>query len=234
MRRRVVILFLFAFGMAAATAITANAHSTKDKGELDRLMGDKEKYFQPLDKEAPDFTLQDADGKVVSRADLDGKVVILHFIYAGCPDVCPLHADRIAEIQEMVNQTPMKEQVRFITITTDPANDVPDVLRAYGSAHGLDPFNWSFLTKTADQPEDVTRRLAEEHGHKFIETDDGYQVHSVVTHVFDKQGRWRANFHGLRFEPINLVSFINALSNETGRSHGDGDQSVWTKIKGWF
>src|SRR3546814_11684680 len=61
----------------------------------DRLMGDKEKFFQSLDKEATDFTLQDADGKVVSRADLRGKVAVLHFIYAGCPDVCPLHADRI-------------------------------------------------------------------------------------------------------------------------------------------
>src|SRR3546814_16670536 len=102
-------------------------------------MGDKEKFFQSLDKEAPDFTLQDADGKVVRRADLRGKVAVLHFIYAGCPDVCPLHADRIAEIQEMVNQTPMKEQVQFITITTDPENDHTDVMRAYGQGHGLEP-----------------------------------------------------------------------------------------------
>src|SRR3546814_9882154 len=111
-------------------------------------MGDKEKFFQSLDKEAPDFTLQDADGKLVSRADLRGKVAVLHFIYAGCPDVCPLHADRIAEIQEMVNQTPMKEQVQFITITTDTENDTPDDLRAYGPGHGLDPVYWAFLTPT--------------------------------------------------------------------------------------
>src|SRR3546814_4464075 len=58
---------------------------------------------------------------------------------------------------------------------------------------------------TPDQPEDATRLLAEAHGHKFTETEDGYQVHSVVTHVFDREGRWRANFHGLRFEPTNLV-----------------------------
>ena len=28
-----------------------------------------------------------------------------------------------------------------------------------------------------------------------------------MTHVIDKQGRWRANFHGLKFEPANLVVF---------------------------
>src|SRR3546814_3858718 len=84
-----------------SAAMLVAGHSIKDKGELDRLMGDKEKFFQSHDKEEPDFTLQDADGKVMSRADLRGKVAVLHFIYAGCPDVCPLHADRNAEIQHM-------------------------------------------------------------------------------------------------------------------------------------
>ena len=232
MRRLFSVISVLALGVL--TAMPVAAHSIKDKGELDRLMGDKEKFFQPLDKEAPDFTLQDADGNVVSRTDLRGKVVVLHFIYTGCPDVCPLHADRIAEIQEMVNQTPMKEQVQFISITTDPENDTPEVLRAYGLAHGLDPINWSFLTTTPDQAVDATRRLAEAHGHKFTKTEDGYQVHSVVTHVFDKEGHWRANFHGLRFEPTNLVLFINALVNDTTGPHGQGEQSLWDKVKGLF
>jgi protein SCO1 len=232
MRTFLAIAAVLALAVSAAMPVVA--HSIKDKGELDRLMGDKEKFFQPLDKEAPDFTLQAADGNLVSRADLRGKVVVLHFIYAGCPDVCPLHADRIAEIQEMVNQTPMKEQVQFITITTDPGNDTPDVLRDYGPAHGLDPVNWTFLTTTPDQPKDATRRLAEAHGHTFSKTEDGYQVHGVVTHVFDKQSRWRANFHGLRFEPTNLVLFINALVNETDKPHGHDERSLWDSIKGVF
>lgn len=231
---------LFAVGLMLAlgvlTAMPVAAHSLKDKGELDRLMGDKEKYFQPLDKDAPDFALQDADGNVVSRADLRGNVAVLHFIYAGCPDVCPLHADRIAEIQEMVNQIPMKDHVQFITITTDPVKDTPDVLRAYGPAHGLQAANWTFLTTTPDQPEDATRRLAEAHGHAFTKSEDGYQVHGVVTHIFDKQGRWRANFHGLRFEPTNLVLYINALVNESNAppGHGHIEQSLWDRVKGLF
>src|SRR3546814_13032579 len=121
-------------------------------------MGDKEKFFQSLDKEAPDFTLQDADGKLVSRADLRGKVAVLHFIYAGCRDVRPLHADRIAEIQQMVNQTPMKEQELARTITTDPENDTPDDLRAYGAVQRPDHVYWAFIMKTQTQQRDATRR----------------------------------------------------------------------------
>lgn len=207
---------------------TAWTHSLKD---LETLLGDKEKYFQAIDKPAPDFALQDAGGKPVQLSDLRGKVVVLHFIYAGCPDVCPLHADRIAEIQSMVNQTPMKTQVQFVTITTDPKNDAADVLRAYGEQYRLDPANWVFLTTGAGQPEDATRKLAEQFGHKFMKQEDGYQVHGIVTHVIDREGRWRANFHGLRFEPTNLVVFINALVNDAQKPHGHEQPSAWDRIK---
>jgi hypothetical protein len=52
--------------------------------------------------------------------------------------------------------------------------------------------------------------------------NDGYQVHGVVTHVIDREGRWQANFHGLKFEPTNLVLYINALVNDPGRPHAHG------------
>lgn len=70
-----------------------------------------------------------------------GKVVVVNFIYTHCPDVCPLRAEKIAEIQSLVNRTAMRNRVHFVTITTDPARDNPDVLRAYGPQHGLDPAN---------------------------------------------------------------------------------------------
>jgi protein SCO1 len=125
----------------------------------------------------------------------------------------------------------MKAQVQFVTITTDPKNDAADVLRAYGEQHRLDPANWVFLTTRAGQPEDATRKLAEQFGHKFMKQEDGYQVHGIVTHVIDKEGRWRANFHGLRFEPTNLVVFINALVNDAQKPHGHGQPSAWDRIK---
>ena len=148
--------------------------------------------------------------------------MVLHFIYTNCPNVCPLHAERLAEIQKMVNQTPMRELAQFVTITTDPEHDTPEVMRQYGSAHGLDPVNWVFLITTPDQPEDATRKLAERFGHGFTETTDGYQIHGVVTHIIDRDGRWQANFHGLEFEPTNLVVYINALVNDAGRPHAPG------------
>jgi protein SCO1/2 len=213
-----------------APVLPSAAHSLE---ELEGQLGDREKYFQPIGKEAPDFTLEDAEGRAVGLEDLRGKVVVLHFVYTNCPDVCPLHAERIAEIQEMVNRTPMRELVQFVTITTDPANDTPDVLREYGPAHGLDPVNWLFLTSGPDRDGGTTRDLAERFGHRFIETENGYQIHGVVTHVIDPEGRWRANFHGLKFEPTNLVVYINALTNAHG-SEGHPEPDWWDKILSLF
>ena len=216
--------------LAAAVAPTASAHSVE---ELGQDLRHREKYFQPIDKQAPEFELQDPDGRIVRLEDFRDKVVVLHFIYASCPDACPLHADLIGRVQEMVNQTPTREQVQFISITTDPENDTPDVLRDYGPAHGLDPANWIFLTSGPDRPEDTTRKLAESFGHGFTKTEDGYQAHGVVTHVIDREGRWRANFHGLEFEPMNLVIYINALANAHG-TEGHPEQSWWDRILNLF
>ena len=218
----------------AAALIAAPAAAHHPGKDLDKVMGSKEKYFQPIDKPAPPFALQDSDGRKFSLSDFKGKVVILHFVYASCTDVCPLHADRIAEIQDMVNASPSKEQVRFVTITTDPQRDTPEVLREYGPAHGLKPANWIFLTTAPGQPEDTTRRLAEAFGHTFTKTPEGTQVHGVVTHVIDKQGLWRANFHGLKFQPINLVLYLNGLVNEVQRPPGAEKKTLWDRLRGFF
>ena len=214
-----------------ATASTGVAHSLE---ELEDQLSEREKYFQPIDEDATEFELEDADGRKVRLADFRDKVVVLHFVYTNCPDVCPLHAERIAEIQEMVNQTPMKNLVQFISVTTDPKNDTAEVMHKYGLAHGLDAVNWVFLTSGKAKPEDTTRKLAQQYGHKFTKTEEGYQIHGVVTHVSDREGRWRANFHGLKFQPANLVVFINALVNETNTSHGHGERSFWDKVWSLF
>ena len=226
-----IFSLVIAFAAVASATSTVSAHSLQ---EVEAVLDAREKYFQPVDKDAPVFTLQDATGRTVRLGDFRGKVVILNFIYASCPDVCPLHAERIAEIQALVNQSSMKDLVQFISITTDPANDTADVLRAYGPAHGLDSVNWLSLTAMPEQPEDATRKLAQQFGHRFDKADSGYQTHGIVTHVIDKKGRWRANFHGLKFDPTSLVIFANALVNDFGKAHAHPFPSLWEKLKGFL
>lgn len=216
--------------MAVPFAPPALPHSLK---EVEQNLLDKEKYFQPVDSAAPGFTLQDADGRVVSLTEFKGKVVVLNFIYINCPDFCPLQSEKIAEIQEMINITPMKTQVQFVSITTDPKRDTNQILRDYGDSHGLDPVNWTLLTTVPGQAEDTPLKIAESYGLKFVVTKDGEQMHGVVTHVIDQDGRLRARFHSLRFQNVNFVMYVNALTN-INVSHGDDEPGFWARLKGWF
>jgi protein SCO1/2 len=216
---------------ASLAPASAGAHSLES---LQNHLFETEALFQIKNQPAPEFALQDSDGNAVSLANLRGKIVVLHFIYASCPDACPLHAERIAQVQEMINATPMRDQVEFITITTDPARDTAEVMRSYGEAHGLDPVNWTFLTSGPDRAEDTTRRLAQQFEHSFTPTEDGEQMHGVVTHVIDRDGVWRSNFHSLRFEPTNLVLFINGLVNANLPHQEPEAPSLWERIRSIF
>lgn len=217
-----------ALAALAAFSAPAQAHSLED---LDRDLFAKEKYFQPMDVQAPDFSLRDAERKRVRLVDFHGKVAVLNFIYTNCPDVCPLHSEKIAQLQSLINVTPMKTMVEFVSITTDPKRDAGKVLSDYGRAHGLDPVNWVFLTTAPDQPEDTTRKIAEAYGLEFTVGKDGAQMHGIVTHVIDQDGRMRARFHGLNFDPMNLVVFVDALTNHLQSHHHGETLSFWQRLK---
>jgi protein SCO1/2 len=189
---------------------------------------DREPYFQAIAKPAPDFVLQDADGNAIQLNHFAGKVVVLNFIYATCPDVCPLHSEMIANIQRLTADAGMTDGVQFVSITTDPANDTTEIMRGYGAIHGLDSANWIFLTLAPGQPEGLTRQLAEAYGHGFTPTDGGYQVHGTVTHIIGKDGNWEANFHGLEPDPLNVVLFLNALANHW--SEDPEPKSWWRRL----
>jgi len=161
-----------------------------------------------------DFTLINQDGVTVTQDDFRGKAMLVYFGYAYCPDVCPLHSEKIASVQVSINQTPMKGLVQFITITTDPKRDTAKAMKAYGAAHGFDPVNWVYLTSGVDQPA-ATRTLAERYGLKFTQSKDDYQMHAIVTHLIDKSGNLRARYHGLKFDETNMIVHINALTNDS-------------------
>ena len=213
-----------------ASASSTLAHSLQ---ELSQEFVSEEKFFQPVDSEAPDFTLQDADGHKVSLTDFKGKIVVLHFIYTNCPDFCPLHAEKIAAIQKMVNIAPMKDMVEFISITTDPTRDFGQVLKDFGNSHGLSPVNWVFLTAAPAEPEDSTRVLAKSYGAEFKLMPSGDQMHGVVTSVIRGDGRLVARFHSLKFENLNLVKFVNALTNDH-HPQGHSEPGLWAQLKAWF
>ena len=97
----------------------------------------------PLAK--PQFTLIDTSGVPFDfRRETQGYVTLLFFGYTHCPDECPLHMASIAmglrQIPEVV-----RDRVKIVFVTTDPARDSPAVIRAW-----LDHFDPRFVGLTGD------------------------------------------------------------------------------------
>ncbi len=223
---------LLVVSLVLALAVPALAHHPG--ADLDEMMGSEEKFFQAIDEPAaPPFELADADGKAVRLSDFSDKIVVLYFIFASCTDLCPIHSEVIADIQRKVNDTPMRDRVQFLAVTTDPVKDTSEVLKAYGPAHGLDARNWMFLTTKPGQPEDTTRKLSEEYNVRFEPLEDGQQMHGAVTHVIDRSGRFAAKFHGLRFDTLNMVLYINGLINNV-RKPAKPEPGWWDRLRAMF
>jgi protein SCO1/2 len=156
---------------------------------------------------APEFALTDQDGRPVSLASLRGHVLLLDFVYTHCPGPCPILTGRNVAVQRALPPE-LAEQVRFVSISLDPARDTPEALRAYATAHGADLARWSFLTGEPDAVADVLER----YGVGARPGENGEIDHLVVTYVIDAEGRVARRFGGLEHRKEALVAALGAVA----------------------
>ena len=158
---------------------------------------------------APDFALTSQDGKEVRLEDFRGKVVAVAFIYASCPDVCPLLTDKMARVQDELGPAFGKE-VAFLSITVDPERDTPEVLKGYADAFDADLAGWSFLTGTPA----AVREVAQRYGVAMAPAADGQVDHTLLTTLIDRQGAMRVQYLGYRFDEEEFRHDLLDLVNE--------------------
>jgi protein SCO1/2 len=120
-------------------------------------------------------------------ADFKGKVVVLFFGYAQCPDVCPTTMTEMAQVKQQLGKDGDKLQVLFLTV--DPARDTPEVLKAYMGA--FDP-SFVALIPTADELAAVAKDYKVYYKKVDGKTPTSYSMdHSAASYVYDTQGRLR-------------------------------------------
>ena len=86
-------------------------------------------------KAAPPIELRNYLGQPVSLASYRGKVVYVTFLYAHCPDVCPLIASNLRVALNMLGKGSSKVQV--IAVSVDPRGDTPSAVAAFVRAHEM-------------------------------------------------------------------------------------------------
>ena len=136
---------------------------------------------------AKDFALADADGRTRTMADFKGKVVVLFFGYAQCPDVCPTTMLEMAQVKQQLGADGDRLQVVFVTV--DPARDTAPVMKAY--THAFDP-SFVALIPTPEQLAAMAKDFKFYYKKVDGTTPTSYTMdHSAASYVYDTQGRLR-------------------------------------------
>jgi protein SCO1/2 len=78
---------------------------------------------------APPTTLPNYNGKRVSLSDFKGHVVFVTFLYAHCPNICPIIASHLGDALNRLGSR--AKDVRVVAISVDPRGDTPSVVRRF-------------------------------------------------------------------------------------------------------
>ena len=107
-------------------------------------------YKRSIEKyQVPDVTLVNQDGKRINlQTYLDAdQPVILDFIYGTCTTICPVLSIGFSHFQKKLG--PEADKVRLVSISIDPDNDTPQVMKEYLQRYNARE-GWDFLTGKRD------------------------------------------------------------------------------------
>lgn len=163
---------------------------------------------------AHQFELLDQYGNIFRMEDQKGKVVLLFFGYANCPDVCPATLSKFKRIHAALEDH--ADRAVFVFITVDPERDSSEKIGAY-----LNAFNSAFIglsgTRAELQPVWEGYYVYQEKE----EVDDhtpadggGYLVgHTSRIYVVDRDGNLYLNFtQEILFEDMT-ADILHLLGN---------------------
>jgi protein SCO1/2 len=133
-------------------------------------------------------------------------------MFTRCPSICPDLTRHMKEVDQAVKAA--NKKLGLVSISVDPENDTPEVLRAYAKKYGADVDNWAFLTGDF-----ATIARTSEEGFKIAlagKVEEG-KPHLGITHgshlvLVDGSGKIRGYFRSSESEtPSAIVAALSQL-----------------------
>lgn len=159
---------------------------------------------------APDLALSDTQGRPFKMSEQKGKVVLLYFGFASCPDLCPTTLAQLSQVKRELGREGERVQVALITV--DPERDTPAILEQY-----VRIFDPSFVGLTGPRP--AIEQAMRDYGVTAVRREMpgsalGYTIdHSTFIYVIDRAGRWRQLF-SYGSAPEDIAKDVRALVRE--------------------
>jgi Uncharacterized protein SCO1/SenC/PrrC, involved in biogenesis of respiratory and photosynthetic systems len=162
-------------------------------GYLLYTYGPWQKEELPVKLRVPDFTLTDLDGEPRAFSESEGKVRLVYFFFASCPDVCPLTTRDMVDVQnELKKRGDFGTKVEFHWISIDPYRDTQEVLERFADAYKADRSGWHFLRGEAEQIVEIARTF----DLAVLNPNPDTIVHQNIIALVDQQGQLRKYIFG--------------------------------------
>lgn len=155
---------------------------------------------------APDFSLKDQFGKTIELSQLQGQPVVMTFLYAHCPDVCPLMAEKLHAVQVQLGKDISK--VTMLAVSIDPKGDTRSAVLEFSQAHKLNSY-WHYLIGTKDELSPVW----DAYSVYAQPVSSATSMHTQGVYMLDKQGRERIFFNE-DFTVAQMVGNLKILLGE--------------------
>jgi len=201
----IAVVMCLVLGVSFCALLFAlNYHGQPSQASLDNLPDSQPTLIQPdHPRSLVDFSLTDSSGRRVSRANLQGKILVVDFLFTSCSTTCPVVNRQMAQIQQLTTNQP---DIKLVSITVDPRDDTPDVLQKYGQGFGADTNRWLFLTGNKAMLYDLIGKsfLAQDLDDPFAYMPGNFS-HTERIAVMDSQGHLQGYFDGLNQNTAGAV-----------------------------
>lgn len=160
-----------------------------------------------------DQALVDQEGRPRTFHAVRGeRAAAVTFIYTKCPmpTVCPMMDRHFAEAQALIKEQGLADRAHLVSVSFDPKNDTPSVLKKHAQALRADPNIWTFVTGERDEIDNFATNfgLTIIRGEAANPDEIG---HTLRTALIDRNGKLVKTYAGTEWTPADLVADIRAL-----------------------
>jgi protein SCO1 len=170
------------------------------------------KYLMPGD-EVPNQVFVDQEGRERDLNAIRGsRPIAITFIYTKCPipTFCPAMDRQFAEAQTLIKEKDLETRVALLSVSFDPKNDTPPVLKAHAQKLGFDPRVWTFVTGKREAIDGFATSMLVTlvRGEATNPDEIG---HTLRTTIVGRDGRIVKSYSGADWTPQELVAELERL-----------------------
>ena len=208
---KILLAFFMILGVAFLGyyyKVNHDVHNERKLSALPVIEGDRNHHVG-------EFSFTNQEGKVITNADVKGKVCVVSYFFATCKGICPRMNENMTQIYKAYRGN---KDVVILSHTVDPKKDTVAALKAYSLRFDANPNQWMFLTGDKKALYDMARysyliNAKEDTTGVNIENDF---IHDEHYSLVDRHGRIRGFYNGLEQSDIKkLTEDIKALLQET-------------------